>query len=242
VSGFFGVLLRVHLACAAGATIAFWLAAGASKGGDFHRRTGRWFSRLIYAAAVTGGALAIAQLAAPTLLRPSDPSLPVEAAHAAVRLTRQTMWLVLYALIIIVTPVQHGLAVVAAAAQPMRVRSRLHANLNVLALIGSTVLVPATVAWQQWTFLIVAPIGFIVGVRNLSYASLPFATPVSWQKEHLTSMVTAGITLHTVFLVFASSRTLGMTLPGWSALAPWTVPALIGLPIIFWLRIRWRAR
>jgi len=98
------------------------------------------------------------------------------------------------------------------------------------------------VAWQQWMFLIVAPIGFAVGLRNLAYASRPFATPGEWQREHLTSMITAGITLHTVMLVFTSSRTMGLTLQGWAALAPWTVPALVGLPIILLLRRRWRAR
>jgi len=242
VSGFFGALLGVHLVCAAAATMAFWLAAFSSKGGHFHRRTGRLFSRLIYSAAVTGGALAIAHLIAPLAVRPPDPPLTPDAALAAARATRQTMWLVLYALVIIVTPVQHGLAVVAAGAQPMRTRSRLHAVLNTLALLGSVVLVPAAVSWQQLTFLIVAPIGFVVGLRNLSYATQPFATPAAWQKEHLTSLITAGITLHTVLLVFTLSRTLGVALHGWRAFAPWTLPALIGLPIIFWLRTRWRAR
>ena len=106
---------------------------------------------------------------------------------------------------------------------------------------GSLLLIPAAVVWQQWLFVMVAPIGFIIGLRNLSYANQPFATPTAWQREHLTSMITAGIMLHTVMLVFASSRTLGLALAGWMALAPWTVPALIGVPIIFWLRTRWRA-
>jgi hypothetical protein len=242
VSGFFAVLLRVHLGCATAATAAFWLAACAPKGGPFHRAAGRWFSRLIYAAGATGGALAIAQLAAPTFVRPPDPALPPDAVLAFVRVTRQTMWFVLYALLIIVAPVQHGLAVVAATSQPRRVRSRPHAALSLLSMFGSVLLLPAAVSWQQWVFLIVTPIGFVVGVRNLAYAGRPFATPGEWQKEHLTSLITAGITLHTVMFVFASSRTMGLTLHGWQALVPWTLPALVGLPIILLLRGRWRAR
>ncbi len=232
----FAALLRVHLACAAGATIAFWLAAFAPKGGPFHRKAGYAFSRLIYAAAVTGGLMALVELAAPTFVRPPDPSATADSIAAAVRLTRQTMWLVVYLLIIIVTPVHHGLATIAAAAQPMRLRSRVHAVWNLLSMIGSVLLVPAAVAWQQWTYLIVAPIGFIVGLRNLSYASRGFATPRDVQREHLTSLITAGIVLHTVMLVFTSSRTMGLALEGWRALAPWTVSALIGLPIILLLR------
>jgi hypothetical protein len=242
VSPFFSALLRVHLTLAATSTLAFWLAACAPKGGPFHRAAGRWFARLIYATAFTGGTLAIAQLAAPLFVRPPDPAWPADTTETNVRLTRQTMWLVLYLLITIVAPVHHGLATVAAAAQPMRVRSRAHAAWSLLAMAGSILLIPAAVAWQQWLFVIVAPIGFIIGLRNLNYANQPFATPTAWQREHLTSMITAGIMLHTVMLVFASSRTVGLVLSGWTALAPWLVPSLIGLPVIFWLRTRWRGR
>jgi hypothetical protein len=242
VPAIFAALLRVHLVLAASATVAFWLAACAPKGGRFHRAVGRRFSFLIYAVAVTGGVMAIAQLLAPAAVHPLDPSLSPDAAAATIRLTRQTMWLVLYVLVIIVAPVQHGLATVAAGAQPMRVRSRLHAALSLLGIAGTVVLVPAVIAWQQWTWLIVSPIGFIVGVRNLAYANRPFATPGEWQREHFTSLITAGISLHTVMFVFMLSRTMRLTLSGWTALAPWTVPALIGLSIIFWLRRRWRAK
>jgi hypothetical protein len=184
--------------------------------------------------------MAIAELLAPASIHPPDASLSAAAAADAIRLTRHTMWLVLYALVIIVAPVQHGLATVAAGAQPMRVRSRQHALLSLLGIVGSVLLIPAAIAWQQWTWLILTPIGFIVGLRNLSYANRPFATPGEWQREHLTSLITAGISLHTVMLIFTVSRTMRLTLTGWTALAPWTLPALIGLPIIWWLRRRWR--
>jgi hypothetical protein len=236
VSGLFAALLRAHLSFAAVSTVAFWLAACSPKGGRFHRAAGRWFERMIYAAALSGGILALSQLVAPAIVRPPDPSWSAETIEAQISLTRQTMWLVLYVLVTIVAPVQHGLATVAAGAQPMRIRSRAHAMWNLLAMAGSILLIPAAVAWHQWLYLTVAPAGFIVGLRNLSYAGQPFATPLAWRNEHLTSMVTAGIMLHTVMLVFASSRTLGLTLSGWAALAPWTVPALVGLPIITWLR------
>ena len=241
MSPFFSALLRVHLTFAAASTMAFWFAASAPKGGPFHRAAGRWFARLIYATALSGGILAVAQLVAPLAVRPPDPEWSADIIDANIRLTRQTMWLVLYLLITIVAPVHHGLATIAAAAQPMRIRSRAHAAWSLLAMAGSILLIPAAVAWQQWLFVMVAPVGFIIGLRNLNYANQPFATPTAWQREHLTSMITAGIMLHTVMLVFASSRTLGLALAGWMALAPWTVPALIGVPIIFWLRTRWRA-
>lgn len=216
MSGVIPVLLRVHLACAFGAIALFWLTAFADKGGRVHRRAGRWFARLIYAAALTGGVMALIQLAADV--------------------TQQVMWLVLYLLVVIVAPVQHGLATIAAASLPMRTRSLPHAVLNVLAILGGVALIPAAVAWQQWTFFIVAPAGFITGLRNLAYGGRRAAAPIDWEREHLTSMITAGIWVHTTLLVFATSRTLGWNLTGWRALVPWLLPAVVGLPLIVWLR------
>jgi hypothetical protein len=236
----FAALLRVHLFCALAATLLFWLAACSPKGLSLHRRAGQLFARFIYAAAATGGLMAVAALAAPGAVHAPDPLVSAEAAALALRANRQTMWLVLYILLIIVTPVQHGLAVIEAGAAPMRVRSRLHATLNLLSMIGTLLLLAAAVAWQQWLFLLVVPIGLAVGLRNLSYALRRTATRGEWEREHLTSLVTAGITLHTAFFVFGTSRTLGWRLTGIASLVPWVVPALVGVPVIAWLRLRRR--
>jgi hypothetical protein len=234
----FDALLRLHLTCAFGATAAFWVAGVTAKGGARHRAAGRWFSRLVYVAAVLGGALAIAQLIAPRAVRPGDYAVVSDAAAVAAR-TRQLMWLILYVLVIIVAPVQHGLAVIRAGPLPARVRSRVHAAFSLAGLAGTLVLIPAAIAWERWMFLIIAPVGFIVGVRNLSYASRPFAAPSEWQREHLTSLLTAGIALHTAFFVLGLSRLLGIPTSGWAQTIPWTVPALIGLPVMAWIRRRW---
>ncbi len=232
-------LLRVHLACAFGATAVFWAAALAVKGSPFHRAAGRWFSRLIYAAAVTGGLLAAVSLLAPSLVRAPIGAAADLAALEAARQSWQTMWLVLYVLLLIVAPVQHGLAVVAAGPTPARIRTWPHAALCLLSMLGSVLLLPFIVAWQQVTWLVVAPLGFLIGVRQLAYGARPSATPSEWQREHLTSMITTGVTLHTTLFVFGSSRTLQWQLEGWMAWLPWVLPALVGLPLILWLRRRY---
>lgn len=229
----FSSLLAFHLTCAFLAIALFWVAAAALKGGRPHRRAGAWFSRAVYVTAATGAAMAVAGLLAP------DWSHPLATVDPAARQAgRQTMWLVLYVLLIVVAPVQHGLAVVAASTQPARVRSRTHAALNIASMVGSLALLSATVIWQRWIFLIVMPVGFIVGLRNMAYASLQTATPRAQRQEHLTSLVTAGITLHTALFVFGTSRTLGWEMTGLTQLWPWTLPALVGLPAIVYLRTR----
>jgi len=98
------------------------------------------------------------------------------------------------------------------------------------------VLLPAALLSQQFLFLIVVPIGLIVGLRNLNYAIKPVSTRDEWRREHLTSQLTAGITLHTALLVFGTSRTLGLQLTGMASLWPWMIPALVGVPVIVWMR------
>lgn len=208
----------------------FWCAAVAAKGRRLHRVSGVWFARFVYCTAASGAALALIRLFA---LRHGSPAGDPSLAHE-----QQMMWLVLYVLLTIVAPVQHGIAVIGAGATPRAVRSRGHATVNVLAMLGSLVMVPAAVLWEQWLFLTVAPVGLIVGWRNVSYAARATAQPSDWEREHLTSQLTAGITLHTALLVFGTSRTLGLQLTGPASLWPWTVPALLGVPMILWLRKR----
>lgn len=229
-------LLRVHLACALVATVAFWIAAMSRKGGPAHRTAGRRFALLVYAAAATGGFLAIVQLVAPTLVRPADPALTADALDQLARRSSQTMWLALYVLVILVTPVQHGLAVVAAGPDPRRLRTWPHATLNLISLLSSFLMLPAAVVWRQPAYALVAPIGFIVGLRNMRYAGRSASSPLDWQREHLTSQLTAGITLHTTLFVFGTSRTLQWAQNGWMLWAPWLLPAVVGLTCIAALR------
>jgi len=234
----FRALLSVHLTCALGATVAFWVAGFSFKGGPRHRSAGEWFRRLIYAAAFTGGVLALAGIAVPSWGHPMQPGQTLDTWAEALVAHRQTMWVVLYVLLIIVAPAQHGIAVVAAGPAPARVRSRLHAMLNLSCLAGTVLLLAACVTWQRWTFLTLAPIGFTIGLRNLSYASRRSATSSDWEREHLTSLVTAGATMHTALLVFGASRTFGLELSGPSEVLLWIFPALVGLAVILWLRPR----
>jgi hypothetical protein len=236
VTGWSIALLRVHLACALGATLLFWVAACTRKGGAIHRAAGRRFAQLVYAAAVTGGVLALVNLAAPTLVRPIDPQRSAEVVRAVSHQQRPEMFLALFVLVLLVAPVQHGIATIAAGADPRRLRSLPHAVLNATAIVTSMMWLTAAVLWQRPLYLVLVPAGFVIGLRNLSYAGRSHATPSEWEREHLTSQITAGIILHTALLVFGTSRTFGWSPDGWAALASWVLPAAAGAIAIGWLR------
>jgi hypothetical protein len=239
VSGLLDALMRVHLACDAVAMVAFWVAAVSAKGGRAHRVAGRWFMRVVYAAGATGGVVAVVSLVSPLTVRPAAVELAGAAQADVLTAARQSMWLVLYILVILVAPVHHGLAVIRAGPSPPAVRSTAHTLIALLAIGSSLALAVASLRWAQWTYLVVAPIGLVVGLGHLRYRLRTSATPLDWQREHLTSVLTAGIVLHTALLVFGSSRTLGLSLVGPIEFVPWVLPALVGLPVIVLLRRRW---
>ena len=222
-------LLSAHLVFAFLATGAFWIPAVTPKGGPRHRAAGRWFARLIYGAAATGGLLALLGLLTPSLMFNGASALPAAA-------MRHVMWLILYLLLLIVAPVQHGLAVIAAGARPTEIRSRVHAILNGLSIGAAFLFFPAALAWHAWTFLIPVPVSFVVGLRNMQYASRPSASRVDWEREHLTSLITAGIALHTAFLVLGALRWPWLPAGGLWPLLPWLTPAVVGVPLIVWRR------
>lgn len=197
----------------------FWLTACVEKGGALHRRTGRWFASLTYATAATGVVLVL--------------SGPLAAA------TPHLKWLVLYLMVVVVTPVQHGLAAIEAGASPMRVRSRLHLALNLTALIGSVALFPAAIVWQTLWYWVAVPAGFATALRNMVYANRATAAPAEWEREHLTSMLTAGIALHTTFFVISVTRWPASS--GWVVPAAWLLPVVVGLPVIAVMRRKRRS-
>jgi hypothetical protein len=235
VRSFFSSLLALHLACAASGTALFWTAAAVAKGGRAHRAAGRWFARFVYLTAASGTVLAVGRLTGVSVASMASTGAMVASA-ADLAAERQTMWLVLYVLLIIVAPTQHGLAVIAAGSRPSAIRSRPHALLTFGGMLGSLAIIPAALLWQRWHFLVVAPLGLIIGLRQLAYAAGSHARRDEWEREHLTSMITAGVTLHTAMLVFGATRTLGWPSVGWGSWWPWMLPAFVGLPIILWQR------
>jgi uncharacterized membrane protein len=223
----FRVLLAAHLTAAFGAAALFWIPIAASKGGPLHRAAGRVYARLIYVTAVTGVPLAAALFAAN-----AEP-------HA-----RRTAFFLAYLLAILVMPVHHGIRVVRAARGETAMSSPLHTALCAAAILSGVLLAPFAIAWREWPYLLLSPIGPVLGIRALAYAraARTFGAPAPrWREEHIINMVMSGIAVHTAMLVFGLSRTLGLALPGMLAMLPWLVPAVVGLPALAWTINRERA-
>jgi hypothetical protein len=226
------VLAVVLVAWAASALAAFWAAAILRKGSHVHVAAGRSFARIVYTGAASGSAIVVIALAWPSLF---------SRAGATPASVRHLIALGAYLLLVVVTAVQHGIAAVAAGPLPMTMRSRRHAALNTGAIVSTLIVFPAAIIWHAWLLLFVTPAGFIVGLRNMRYASHRSATPQHWQREHLTSLVTAGMTLHAALVVLVLLIWPGRPGTGWLwvwFVAPWAAGMLISI----WLRAVWQPR
>ncbi|MBA3949788.1 MAG: hypothetical protein H0X44_07575 [Acidobacteria bacterium] len=212
----FRLVLGAHLACAFGAAALFWLPLAAAKGGPLHIRAGRLYARLIYLTALTGVPLTVMMI-----VSASDPAAMRTAAFLG------------YLLTILVMPVYHGVRVVRARAGGARVGSALHTALALSAILGGLMLGAAAVWWREWPFVLMSPIGPVLGIRALRYAN----RPGGWREEHIVFMVMSGIAVHTAMLVFGTTRTLQMTFTGAAVYLPWLLPTLIGFPLLV-LRVR----
>ena len=209
----FRIALAAHLACALGATAVFWIPVAASKGGPLHLRAGRLYVRLIYLTALTG-----APLAASLFLRAPEPG------------ARRTAAFLAYLITILVMPVYHGVRVARAARTGAPVRSALHTAVCLTATGAGLALLAAAIAWREWPYALLSPIGPVLGIRALRYSSrLNFP---GWREEHIIAMVMSGIAVHTALLVFGLGRTLHIALTGAAAYIPWVLPAVVGLPLL----------
>ena len=224
----FRIALAMHLACAFGATATFWIPVAASKGGPLHLGAGRLYVRLIYLTAITGAPLAVWLFA-----RAAEPG------------ARRTAIFLGYLITILVMPVFHGVRVVRAARDGRAVASPAHTALCVSAIAAGIALCGLAIAWGQWPYVLLSPVGPVMGVRALVYANRAnranreksSGMNIGWREEHIVAMLISGIAVHTALLVFGIGRTLGMHLSGLAAYIPWLLPTVIGLPLLLW-RVR----
>jgi hypothetical protein len=222
--------LSLHILAGVVGMAAFWTPALTRKGGPTHRAVGRVFYRATTIVAVTGlvmaAALSVNPLAAQPPRRPLDPQAAAEAIHRA----RLLVPFLLYLVLITFTPVYHGIRVLATRQSPSLLRTPLHTALNVATIGASAAMVALGLVLRQPVFVFMSPIGFLVGRGNLRYARHPPAAPMAWWYEHMGSMLGGGIAFHTAFLVLGAGRLLGLQLEGLTAVVPWILPSLIGIP------------
>ena len=230
MSDLYRIVLGLHIVAGVIGLAAFWTPALARKGGATHVHVGRVFFWATCVVAGSGAIMASLLLANPLAIK--VPSRPLSAARAGALAAeiRLTTLFLFYLVLITFTPVYHGVRVLATRRSPERLRTPFHTFVHVAAIAASTTMVVIGIVWRQPVFLFMSPIGFLIGFGDLAFARRPYPTPMAWWYEHLGSMLGGGIAFHTAFLVLGAGRLFGLRLDGMTAVIPWILPTLIGVP------------
>jgi hypothetical protein len=222
--------LFLHILAGFVGMAAFWTPALTRKGGTTHRAVGRVFYRATAIVAVTGLVMAGALFINPLAAQPPRQALAPQAAAESIHRARLLVPFLLYLVLITFNPVYHGVRVLTTRQNPSLLPTPFHTALNVVTIAASVAMVALGLVLRQPIFIFMSPIGFLVGRGNLRYARRPPATPMAWWYEHMGSMLGGGIAFHTAFLVLGAGRLLGLQLEGLTAVVPWILPSLIGIP------------
>ncbi len=226
----FRCLIGVHIVTGASAAIAFWVPVIGRKGGFNRRSWGRVFTRCVL---LTGGlavTMGLLTLTDPLGLHP----------HLAGRFDAAFVrgifgWMMLHNGILTINLGWYGWLCVTNRNNIAANRTRLNIGLQYLVMLAAVVC-----AWQgmrigQPLMIGISVLGIATGITSLVFLYARKPTPVEWMKEHVKTLVGAGISVCTALMAFGSVRLIPSL-----ALHPamWAVPLGMGLTILIGHRTR----
>ena len=226
------VVLWGHIAVAFTGIAAFWVPVFACKGGSLHKLFGQvfaWCAYLVNGSALIVTALRIGQMLSGSVSISENP----EGGGLTVFLG--------YLAIVTLTCIRHAIRVVDASDDHDTLRTPLHASLAVASMLGSPVIaLTALLFWSRLSilFLLLSPIGLLLGGHIIRYMARPPAHPRAWFFEHMSAMLGAGVAFHTAFAVFGLGRLFGLAPQGAWWFLPWVATVAVGIPsMVLWNRI-----
>lgn len=213
----------IHVAAGFTGLAAFWIPVFTRKGGPTHRLYGKVFKYCAY--------LVLGAAGAAILLRFSLAMMEGEGPSTA---PQGFAFLVFLGYLTLVTFVvlRHGVGVL----ENKDLTSMNTARNRILArmAIGASIALVAYALYFNPPIRILlyamSPIGILSGLGILKAIGGERTENKAWFYEHMGAMIGAGIAFHTAFAVFGSTRLFDIGLTGLTAVVPWILPALIGIP------------
>lgn len=225
----FEMLVAMHIVTGAIGLISFWVPVAGKKGGVNHRRFGKLFTAMM----LTTGAVAIG-IACTTLSDPAGthPHLLEHPDFGDTALIAGIFgWMMLYLATLTVNLAWHGWLCIRN--RNDHAANRVWHNLLLQVLLTIAAVNCAYQGWQLQQLLMVgiSMIGFATVATNLWYLYKPNPRPLDRVKEHIKSLVGAGISVYTAFFAFGAVRYVPEI-----ALTPalWSVPLITGLVLIIY--------
>jgi hypothetical protein len=237
----FEIFVAIHIVTGAIGLVSFWVPVAGRKGGPGHARYGKLFTMMMLATGSVAVCIALTTLSDPIATHPHLVDHPDFAQPGLI--AGIFGWMMLYLATLTVNLAWQGWLCI-------RDRKGRDANRawHNLALQAVLLVVAANCAYQGWLLdqvlmVGIASVGFATVATNLWYIYKPNPKPVDRIKEHIKSLVGAGISVYTAFFAFGAVRLLPEI-----ALTPalWSVPLITGVSLIIWhqraITLRFRNR
>jgi hypothetical protein len=225
----FHLFVTSHIVTGAIGLVVFWVPIVAKKGSVIHRRAGQVFT---WTMLLTG--TAAIGISVCTIINPAatHPQLHNHEIFGDAKMIRAIFgWMMLGLAILTLNLAWHGWLCVRNRRDHAKNREWRNLTLQVATIIAAT-----NCAWQG--YLISQPlmlgmsfIGWATAFTNLYFLYKPKLAPNDWLKEHIKSLVGAGISVYTAFFAFGAVRTFPAL-----ALHPilWAIPLTVGVILILY--------
>jgi hypothetical protein len=225
----FEVLVAIHITTGAIGLVSFWIPVAGRKGGRNHARFGKLFTYMMLVTGAVAVGIASTTLYDPTGTHPHLADHPVFRDPAMIK--GIFGWMMLYLAVLTVNLAWHGWLTINNRRDHRKNRAWHNLLLQVLLTIAS-----ANCAVRGWLIgqplmIGISMVGFATVATNLWFLYKPNVRPVDRLKEHIKSLVGAGISVYTAFFAFGAVRLMPAL-----ALTPalWAVPLVTGLVLIIW--------
>ena len=225
----FMTLVAVHIATGTVGLISFWIPVGGRKGSTSHRRFGRVFVNTLLITGITAIGIATTTLFDPVATHPhlsdhevfSDPSM-IRAIFG---------WMMLYLATLTVNLAWHGKLALRHKKNHRATGTRANNCLQIALTIASTTCLMQGYWVQQPMMMGLSIVGFATVATNYWFIFKPAPNNHDYVKEHIKSLVGAGISVYTAFFAFGAVRLMPEL-----ALTPglWAIPLITGLTLIIY--------
>jgi len=222
-------LVAVHIVTGSVGLITFWIPVVGRKGGRNHRRFGQLFINALLATGLTAVAIATTTLIDPVATHPHLSNHDVFGDPQMISVIFG--WMMLYLATLTVNLAWHGRLALIHRTNHAATGTPVNFALQVLLTVAAGNCLLQGYWSGQVMVMAMSLVGFATVATNLWFIFKPQPRRHDYIKEHIKSLVGAGISVYTAFFAFGAVRLMPEL-----ALTPglWAVPLVTGLSLIIY--------
>ena len=204
-------LLGIHVVAGSISLILFWIPAFTKKGGEVHRKVGRWYVYMMWIVVITAMILSIKNgiignvnvalfLGFVSLITANPLWYGSTVLKHKKKLNKQFLW-------------------------THRLLSLALVLFGIFMILYGTIYVETGIRYLMWFFGVVGFTGLLEIYRSYKY----YEKNSQWFKRHYVGMISTGIAAYTAFFAFGGRVFLSKILSNEWQLIPWIAPTIIGV-------------